>query len=75
MEIVDLHGMDYVEAKIFLKRYLDKIAKKGEREITVVHGHHGGKVLHDLVRKEFKHPRVTKVIWKVNPGETGYLIR
>ncbi|MGL5977569.1 MAG: Smr/MutS family protein, partial [Erysipelotrichaceae bacterium] len=59
METIDLHGMDYLEAKAFLDYYLSR-QPKGSREIVVIHGHLHGRVLQRLVREEYRHPRIQR---------------
>lgn len=72
-ETIDLHGETKESAKQKLTQKL-KTLPKDTRELTVIHGFHGGKALQETVRK-FKHPKVEKVILGLNQGETVFLIK
>lgn len=66
---IDLHGMDYIEAKVFLKQYFDRL-EKGKFEILIIHGYQRGSTLQNYVRKEFKHKRIHRKLVELNPGHT-----
>lgn len=69
---VDLHNLTKEEAKaeIFHQIYLaDNVDS-----IVFVHGYHGGRVLKDLVRKEIKDNRISKVI-PLDASTTAYRLK
>ncbi len=71
-EETDLHGLSAKDAK----KKLDEIMKSlpGDvRELTVIHGYHGGTALRDMVRR-YKHPRVEKKLLGLNQGSTVFII-
>ena len=70
----DIHGMTVMEAKKALTDLLTK-CDKATKEIDVIHGCHGGTALLNLVRKEFKHPRLVKRILSLNNGVTTLVIK
>lgn len=70
---IDLHLMSVVEAKSYLKTYLNSLDKE-VREVRVVHGYNNGTRLQHLVRKEFKHKRVKRKILEMNQGVTTFLL-
>lgn len=71
---IDLHGMDYIEAKVFLKQYFDGLPK-GNIEVLIVHGYRNGSRLQVLVRKEFKHVRIVRKFVELNPGHTTIWVK
>ena len=71
---VDLHEMRVSEAKDWLSARVSR-APKQIREIVVVHGYRGGTALQNMVRKSFKHPRVSRVVLGLNPGETILILK
>ena len=54
---VDLHGMTKEEARNKLTLTIRK-APKGSVELRVTHGCNNGNVLQQMVRKEFRSPRI-----------------
>ena len=54
---VDLHGMTKDEARNKLTLTI-RNAPKGSVELRVTHGCNNGNVLQQMVRKEFKSPRI-----------------
>ena len=71
---VDLHEMRVSEAKNWLSARVSR-APKQIREIVVVHGYRGGTAVQNMVRKSFKHPRVSRVVLGLNPGETILILK
>ena len=43
------------------------------REVTVLHGFHGGTALRDMVRR-YKNPKIERKILGLNQGETIFVI-
>ena len=69
---VDLHNLTKEEAR---SEILHQILMADRVDsIIFVHGYHGGRVLKDLVRKEFKHDRVEKII-NLDASTTAYKIK
>ncbi len=71
---IDLHGMNEFEAK----RYLDDVinnASKDIKELKVIHGCHGGKVLQNFVRKKYSHSRIGGKIKEFNDGVTTLVLK
>ena len=58
---IDLHNMSVIEARNYLKKYINALGR-GEFELKVIHGYRGGTDLQKFVRKEFKHKRVARKI-------------
>lgn len=71
---VDLHQMTTAVAKNHLAAKVTH-APKEVREILVIHGYHGGTALQNMVRKSFRHERVSRVILGLNPGETILILK
>lgn len=70
---IDLHGQTVESAKTILTNTL-KTLPKGVREVSVVHGYHGGTALLNMVRK-YSHPKVERKILGLNQGVTIFIIR
>lgn len=71
---VDIHGMRCEEAK----RQLELLLKRTGRdihEIVVVHGYHNGSALLNMVRNEFKHPRIKQKVVGLNNGQTTFVLK
>lgn len=69
---IDLHNMTKEEAR---SEILHQILMADRVDsIVFVHGYHGGRVLKDLVRKEFKHERIQKVI-NLDASTTAYKLK
>lgn len=58
---VDLHGLTREEA-LSVMLYEVYLADSDIDGIEFIHGYHGGRVLKDLVRKEFVSDRIEKVV-------------
>jgi DNA-nicking Smr family endonuclease len=71
---IDLHGLTLDEARAELQRCL-KSCPKDITEIEVIHGYTNGSVLKNFVRRQFKHPRVSKKIITTNNGMTTFLLK
>lgn len=70
---VDLHGMYVKDARRLLANWLSK-APDDIKELRVIHGYRQGDALLNMVRKEFRHPRVSSVLLALNPGETRLIL-
>ena len=58
---VDLHGKNAYQARVAVDAALRRAA--GCYRLRVVHGHHAGTALRDLVRTEYAaHPRVLRIV-------------
>ena len=69
---VDLHNLTREEARaeiIYQIQMADRVDS-----IVFVHGYHGGRVLKDLVRKEFSHSRIEKII-NLDASTTAYRLK
>ncbi|MBQ9624843.1 MAG: Smr/MutS family protein [Clostridia bacterium] len=64
---IDLHGMDVLEAKGYLK---DIIEFCDEKELVVIHGGNNGNKIKQMVQRDFKHKRVKRKIKSLNQGIT-----
>jgi len=71
---VDLHNMSLIEARSYLKTYLNNLPKEVD-EIDVIHGFHSGSHLQKLVRKDFGHKRIERKILGLNNGLTTFMIK
>ena len=72
---VDLHGKNTYQAKVTLDTALRR-AKAGTYRIRVVHGYHGGTALRDMLRSEYRnHPKVRRIEFGLNGGETDLVLR
>ena len=58
---IDLHDMELEEAKYYLDKLFETLPDD-IMEIVVIHGYRKGQVLLNMVRKDFKHPRIKKKI-------------
>lgn len=67
--VVDLHEMTVAEAAYYLEKELDT-APEYVKVVEVVHGFHKGRAILNMVRKEFKHPRIEKKYLGFNSGIT-----
>lgn len=70
---VDLHGMYVEDARRLLANWLSR-APDDIKELRVIHGYRKGDALLTMVRKRFKHPRVSSVLPSLNPGETRLIL-
>jgi FKBP-type peptidyl-prolyl cis-trans isomerase (trigger factor) len=71
---LDIHNMNRREAEFYLKLSLDNLSKK-YKEVKVIHGYRRGKVLLELVRERFNHPKVDTKLININPGLTSLFIK
>jgi len=73
MNEIDLHLMSVIEARKYLKTYLNNLDSH-VREVRVVHGYSNGNKLQSFVRKEFGHKKIERKILEMNPGVTVLLL-
>ena len=66
---IDLHGCLTSQVKAYLLKTLDS-CPSSVSELVVIHGSNHGDKLAQLVRKQIKHPRISKIFLTMNPGET-----
>ena len=74
---IDLHGMNYSQAKTFIDRQLEK-ANRSVYYIRLIHGYHGGTDLKNMVQEEYsygRHPKVIRIKPGNNPGITELVLR
>lgn len=72
--IVDLHEMHVAEAAYYLEKAIDT-APEYIKVVEVVHGFHKGKAILNMVRKEFKHPRIERKYLVLNAGITRFELK
>ncbi len=70
---IDLHGYTAAQAKAVLDSTM-KTLSKDVRELTVIHGYHGGTALMNMVRN-YKHPRLERKILGMNQGSTIFILK
>ncbi len=66
---IDLHDMELLEATYYLEKLFETLSED-IKEVVVIHGYHKGQVLLNMVRKDFKHPRIKKKVVPMNKGIT-----
>ena len=71
--IVDLHEMTVAEAAYYLERELDTLPYN-IKIVEVVHGFHKGQAIQNMVRNEFKHPKIKRKYRTLNSGVTRFEI-
>ena len=72
---VDLHGKNEYQARVAVDAALRR-AKTGTYRLRCIHGHHGGTVLRDMIRREYaKHPKVLRLETGMGPGITDLVLR
>ena len=72
--IIDLHEMTVAEAAYYLEKELDT-APEYVKVVEVVHGFHKGRAILNMVRKEFKHPRIERKYLSLNSGTTKFELK
>lgn len=70
---IDLHGHTVESARKLLTSELKRLPAD-VRELTVIHGYHGGTALMQFVRS-YKNKRIEKKILGLNNGETIFLLK
>lgn len=70
---IDLHKMTVLEAAYVLEKELNTLPYN-IKIVEVIHGFHKGQELQNMVRKEFKHPRIKRKYLTLNRGITRFEI-
>lgn len=70
---IDLHDMELLEARYYLDKLFETLPDD-ILEVVVIHGYRKGQVLLNMVRKDFKHPRIKQKIIPFNKGITLFLV-
>ena len=71
---IDLHGMSLIEGRKYLNSELNKMPRH-IKEVHVIHGYQGGKALQKMVRQNFGHKRIDKVVLSMNQGMTVFMLK
>lgn len=71
---INLHNMQELEAKYYLEKFIDT-APSNIKQINVIHGYKKGQVLLNMVRKDFKHPRIKRKVIPFNNGITIFYLK
>lgn len=72
---IDIHNMTKIQAQTAIDAALRR-ANSSVYVVRVIHGFHGGTVLRDMVRSRYrKHPKVIRIEFGMNPGETDLILR
>ena len=71
---IDLHEMTVAEAEYYLEKELDTMPEY-VKIVEVVHGFHKGRAILNMVRKEFKHPRIKRKYLGFNGGTTKFELK
>ena len=66
---INLHDMQVLEAEYYLDKFITT-APANIREIIVIHGYKKGQALLNMVRRDFKHPRIKEKVIPYNKGIT-----
>ena len=70
---INLHDMQVLEAEYYLDKLFETLPDDVE-EVVVIHGYRKGQVLLNMVRKDFKHPRIKQKVIPINKGITLFLV-
>ena len=71
--IIDLHNMELLEARYYLDKLFETLTEDIQ-EVFVIHGYRKGQVLLNMVRKDFKNPRIKQKVIPFNKGITLFLV-
>lgn len=71
---IDLHDMQLLEAMYYLEKFLDTLPNE-VKQVTVVHGYRKGQTILNMVRKDFKHPKILKKVIPFNKGTTIFYLK
>ncbi len=72
--VVDLHQLLVDEAKILLIQQLDMLPTN-IKEVKVIHGFNHGNALLDMLKKDFKHKRISQRYRGMNKGITIFYLK
>lgn len=71
---IDLHGKNTYQGKVSIDAALRR-AKPYTMRIRVIHGHHGGSALRDMIRSEYaSHPKVRRLETRLGDGVTDLVL-
>lgn len=70
---IDLHDMEILEARYYLDKLFETLSDD-IMEVVVIHGYRKGQALLNMVRKDFKHPRIKQKVIPFNKGITLFLV-
>lgn len=70
---IDLHNMEVEEARYYLDKLFETLPND-IWEIVVIHGYRKGQVILNMVRKDYKNPRIKQKIIPLNKGITLFLV-
>lgn len=70
---IDLHGHTVESARNFITYTLKNIPKD-VREVSVIHGYHGGTALRNMV-SNYKNSKIERKILGLNQGVTIFIIK
>ena len=72
---IDVHNMTRTQALTAIDAKLRR-ADASVYRLRVIHGYHGGTVLRDAIRSQYKnHPKIRRIEIGLNPGETDLVLR
>ena len=69
---IDLHGKNTYQAGVTIDAALRR-AGNGTYRLRLIHGHHGGTAIRDMIREEYA-PKVLRLV-TVNEGTTDLVLR
>ena len=69
---IDLHGKNTYQARVTVDAALRR-AGGGIYRLRLIHGHHGGTAIRDMIREEYA-PKVLRLV-TVNEGTTDLVLR
>ena len=72
-KVIDLHNMTKEDAKINLMYAIDD-ADFDVKCLVIIHGYHGGTIIKNLVRKEFKNENILEKI-NLDAGRTIFKLK
>jgi len=71
---IDIHGMNRYQAKVKIDSILRK--SKGVYRIRIIHGHHNGTELRDMIGYEYaKNPLIKRIVPGWNEGITELVLK
>lgn len=72
---IDVHGLNKYQAKIYIDHYLKK-AGRDVYKLRIIHGFHGGTEIKSMIRGIYaKNPKVKRIEYNMNQGETELILR
>ena len=74
---IDVHGLNKFQARVMIDSQIKRASGYVYR-LRIIHGYRGGTELREMIRKEYsakKYPKVLRVEFGLNPGETDLVLR